>query len=456
MTNIKETILDYINNKDMDSLKQLINKAEDVEILYVIKELSPDEQVIVYRLLTKDRALFVFEQLGTNVQQKLLNSFTEDKAIETITELDPDDRVRLLDELPATVAKKLISALSTEEREITNILLGYEAETAGRIMTTEYICLKRDLTVDEALKRVKENAKEKETIYTLYVTDNSRKLEGVLSLKDLFIADSNSKIEDIMLKKVVKVSTDTDQEKVAKVLQEFDLLAIPVVDKEDRLVGIVTIDDAMDILEEEATEDIFDKAGLSDLTKKESNRSDVLINGSMWEIWKVRLPFLVITLFGGLLAGFVIEGFEETIQSIAVVAVFMPIIMDMGGNVGTQSSTVFARGLLLGQIRMKDIRKHLLKEMSVGLSIGAIVGISTGIVATLWQGIPELGLAVGLSLIITMTFATALGFIVPYVLIKLNIDQAAGTDPIITSIKDVTGLLVYFLLVDLFLGGLIY
>lgn len=455
MLNIKETILDYINNKDMDSLKQLINKTEAVEILYVIKDLSPDEQVIVYRLLTKDRALFVFEQLSTSLQQKLLSSFTEDKAIETITQLAPDDRVRLLDELPATVAKKLIGALSTEEREITNILLGYEAETAGRIMTTEYICLKRELTVDEALKRVKENAKDKETIYTLYITNSSRKLEGVLSLKDLFIADSNSKIEDIMQKKVVKVSTDTDQEKVAKILQEFDLLAIPVVDKEDRLVGIVTIDDAMDILEEEATEDIFDNAGLADLTKKESNRSDVLINGSLMQIWKVRLPFLVITLFAGLLAGAVIEGFEATLQSIAVVAVFIPVIMDMGGNIGTQSSTVFARGLLLGQIKMKDIKKHLLKEMSVGLSIGSLVGVSAGIVATIWQGIPELGMAVGLALIITMTIATILGFIVPYTLIKLNIDQAAGTDPIITSIKDVTGLLIYFVLVNYFLGHLL-
>lgn len=455
MSNIKDTIWNHLKNKEIDELKSLLKDIEDIEILSIIKDLSPQNQAIVYRLLNKDTALFVFEQLDTGFQQKLLNSFTEEKSIEIISDLAPDDRVRLLDELPATVAKKLIDSLSVEERKVTNILMGYEAETAGRIMTTEYIYLKRDETVDKALVKVREMAKDKETIYTLYVISNSMKLEGVLSLKDLLIADSNSKIEDIMSTKVIKVNTDTDQEKVVKRLKDYGLLAIPVVDKEDRLLGIVTIDDGMDILEEEATEDIFGSAGLTDLTRKESTKSDVLVNGSLWQIWKVRLPFLVITLLGGLLAGVVIQGFEDTLQSVAVVAVFIPVIMDMGGNVGTQSSTVFTRGLLLGHIKTENIFKHILKEIKVGLSMGTLVGITATIVATVWQGIPELGLAVGLSLMVTMTMATSLGFLVPYVLIKLNIDQAAGTDPIITSIKDVFGLLIYFLSVNYFVGHLL-
>lgn len=455
MPKFKETIWAHLENKDMESLKKLLSSAEDMEILDVIRELSAEEQVIVYRLLTKDRALLIFEQLDTSLQQKLLTSFTEERAIEMITELAPDDRVRLLDELPARVAKKLLESLSQEERKETNVLMGYEAETAGRIMTTEYIRLKRDYTVEEALKKIRETASEKETIYTLYVTNDERKLEGVLSLRELLIAPVKSKIEDIMQKKVIKVNTGTDQEEVAKVLQELDLLSIPVADKEDRLVGIITFDDAMDILQEEATEDIFDKAGLADLNVRESDRSERLVNGSVFQIWRVRLPFLIITMIGGLMAGGVIEAFEEALEAIAAVAIFIPVIMDMGGNAGTQSSTIFARGLILGHINTKKFVKHLGKETLVGLSMGVLVGIATGVIASVWQGIPELGIAVGLALAITMTLATTLGFFIPYTLFKLGIDQAAGADPIITTIKDISGLLIYFVLVTQFLGYLL-
>ncbi|SDK12584.1 magnesium transporter [Natronincola ferrireducens] len=420
-----------------------------------MRELSSEEQAIVYRLLSKDKALLVFEQLDTQLQQKLLSSFTEDKVIEMISELAPDDRVRLLDELPAKVTKKLIASLSPEERKETALLMGYEEETAGRIMTTEYVRLKRSYTASEALENIRIHAQDKETIYTIYITDDSRKLEGVLSLRELVMASPEIKLEDIMHKKVIKVATDTDQEEVARTLQELDLLALPVVDKENRLVGIITIDDAMDILEEETTEDIFDKAGLADLNRKESDRSERLVNGSVLQIWKVRLPFLIITMLGGLMAGVVIESFEEALEAIAAVAIFIPVIMDMGGNAGTQSSTIFARGLILGHINTKKFLKHLGKETFVGLSMGVLVGVVTGIIASVWQGIPELGIAVGLALAITMTLATALGFFIPYALFKLGIDQAAGADPIITTIKDISGLLIYFVLVTQFLGYLL-
>jgi len=452
---LNENILSYLKNKDMEKLKALLAEAEDIEVFHAFHSLSSEEQLIVFRLLTKDSALSIFELLDTDQQQNLLRSFTDEKAVEFINELAPDDRVKLLDELPAIVAKKLINALTPEERANTNILLGYEPETTGRIMTTEFITLKRGMTVEQALIKVRQQAKEKETIYILYVTSASRKLEGVLSLKELLIADCKSKIEDVM-SKAISVSTDTDQEEVANLLKELDLLAIPVVDKEERLVGIVTIDDAVDILEEEATEDIYDQAGLADITSKESNRSEVLISGSLWDIWKVRLPFLVITLVGALLAGMVIDGFEEILESILVVAVFIPLIMDMGGNVGTQSSTVFARGVVLGHIQIKHFFKHFLKEIGVGLSLGMVVGLISGIIAAFWTGLPMLGLAVGLSLIATMTLAALLGFLVPYVLVKFNMDQAAGSAPIITSIKDVLGLIIYFVFISIFLGHLLY
>ena len=456
--NVKEIVLSLLKTRDIGALKQTLNTASEVDLLNIIHGLSAENQFIVYRLLSKNKALFVFEQLDTTDQEELLQSFTEETAIEMISELDPDDRVRLLDELPAAVAKRMIAALSPAERAKTNLLLGYEAHTAGRIMTPEYVRLRKDMTVAEATDRIKSTAKDLEMIYTLYVTNYTRKLEGVISLRDLFFADADVKIETIMRDDFAKVSTDDDQEEAARLLQKMDLLAIPVVDKENRIVGIITVDDAMDIIEEETTEDIFNQAGLVNVSGTEFDRSDVLVNGSIWKIWKVRLPFLVITLAAGMLAGLVIGGFEEALMSTAAVAIFIPLIMDMGGNVGTQSSTVFARGLVLGHIDTKNFMKHFLKETGVGLSIGLLVGVVAGVVAgiisNMWQGQPMLGIAVGLALICTMTLAALLGFLVPFVLIKMNVDQAAGSAPIITSIKDISGLLIYFLLVNAFMGNL--
>ena len=452
---LKERVITCINGKDMDNLKILLTITDEAEVLQFFHELSGEEQVIVFRLLAKNKALSIFRKLGNVRQQNLLDAFANSRTNEVINEMAPDDRVRLLDELPADIARKIIDSLSPEERDATNILMGYEPKTAGRIMTTEYISLMKDTTQSQALKTVCQQAKDTEDIYTLFITDSAKKLEGVLTLKELLVADSDSTLERIMSRNAPSVSTGTDQEIVAKILQELDLLAIPVVDKEGLLVGIVTIDDAVDILETEATEDIFYQAGLGGVTDSESDRSEAMIRGSMWKIWRVRLPFLLITLAAGLLAGLVVAGFEEALESIAVVAIFIPLIMDMGGNVGTQSSTVFVRGVVLGHINTNKFLRHLLKEVGVGLSMGVMVGVAGGIIAAVWQGIPMLGFAVALSLIFTMTLAALLGFLVPYILIKLKVDQAAGSAPIITSIKDVAGLVIYFLLVIAFLGHMV-
>jgi len=448
-----KTVMGHIKFKDMNALKTLLNSANDVDVLDMVHELSTENQAVAFRLLSKDIALFVFERLETSIQQDLIRSFTEEAAIEMITELEPDERVRLFDEMPATFVKRMLSALSLEERAMTSLLMGYEAQTAGRIMTPEYVRISRSVTVAEALEKVKHNAKEKETIYTIYITDDSRRLEGVISLRDLWIADPAAKVEDVMESTVAKVTTDTDQEEVAKLLQKLDWLAIPVVDKENCLVGIVTIDDAVDILEEEATEDIFDAAGFADIAGKEADRSEVLTKGSLLKIWAVRLPFLIITLAAGMLAGLILEGFEAILESVVIVAFFIPLIMDMGGNVGTQSSTVFARGVVLGHINIQYFAKAFVKEFGVGISMGALVGAIAGIIISFWLGIPMLGLAVGIALVATMTLAAVLGFLVPYVLIKLKVDQAAGSAPVITSIKDISGLFIYFGLVALLMSG---
>lgn len=454
MDKLEKKIWTYLKTKDYDELKSVLSKLDVIEILDIMRDLLPEEQVILYRLLSKDTALTVFEELDTYLQQKLLASFNETKAKEIIADMRPDDRVRLLEELPAAVAKRLTASLSPESRLTTSLLMGYEEETAGRIMTPEYVKLKKDFTAEESLYKIR-NTKNKETFYSIYVVDDTGKLEGVLSLKDLVMASPETKIKDIMSTKIIKVYTDTDQEESARTLQEFHFLALPVVDKEERLVGIITIDDAMDVIEEETTEDIFDKAGLIDLTHRETDRSNRLVNGSLLDVWKVRLPFLIITMIGGLLAGAVIGVFEDTLEAIAAIAIFIPVIMDMGGNAGTQSSTIFTRALILGHINIRKFWKHLGNEVLVGLSMGVIVGVTTGIIAGIWQGMPQLGLSVGLALTITMTLATTLGFFIPFVLVKIGVDQAAGADPIITTIKDISGLVIYFLLVRQFLAYLL-
>ena len=451
---IYEKALKMLAEENISALKNLLNEEDLVDLVQLMRQLDPDLRVICFRLLNKDLAMNLFERLEVELQEELITDFAESEANETFKELAPDDRVRLLDELPARVAKKLLQNLSKEERDQTSELLGYEDETAGRMMTPEYVRFRQGTTVQEAIEKLRVVGEEKETIYNIYVTDQTRILEGTISLEDLLMAEPDQKIEEIMDDDPISVTTTMDQEEVARILQDQDMLAVPVVDKENRLVGLVTVDDALDVLEEETTEDIFEMAGLSALREEEAGKSRRVIDGSLPEIWRVRIPFLLIALGGGLMAGVVIEGFEETLEAIAAVAIFIPLIMDMGGNVGTQSSTIFARGLVLGHINVRRFLKYFFKEMAVGITMGTLLGLPAGIIAYWWQAEPGFGLAVGISLALTVTLASTLGFLIPFILFKLNLDQAAGSDPIITTLKDITGLIIYFMSVQIFLSHL--
>lgn len=460
MSEFVQEILNLLENKQMKSLKNLLNQHEAQDLVPVLDSLGAEnrwkDMVVLLRLLNKDLCLEVFEKLSVDVQEKLIHSFTDNRINEIIEGMEPDDRARLLDELPAKVTKRLLNIMTPVERNKTALLLGHKPQTAGRIMTPEYVSLKEDMTPDQALERIRAMRKSAETIYVLYVTDANRRLLGVLSLGDLVTADKASRIKDIMNESVIKVQTDTDQEEVAHLLKDKDLLAVPVVDSEERLVGIVTMDDAMDVLEEETTEDMFKKVGIGPMIyKTEEARSSRMVTGSLLSVWKVRLPFLIITLMGGLMAGAVINAFEATLEAVVALAIFIPVIMDMGGNVGTQSSTIFTRAFVLGQINMHRFFRHFFREVGIGASMGLLLGIAAFLVALAWQGVPELGLTVGLALFCTVTLATALGFLTPFVLIKLGMDQAAGSDPIITTIKDISGLAIYFFLAHMFLGHLL-
>ncbi len=456
MVQIMENIKTLIEKKDLTKLNKVLQEVDLMTIVALLEEFREEdrkeEMGLIFRLLEKEKSIEVFDRLSFPFQEVLIDSLADDKVNEIISEMEPDDRARILDELPARVAKKLLNALDKDERKKTANLLGYAPETAGRIMNPEYTRLRDNETAGEGLEKIKKIAEDREIIYTIYVTDEERKLRGVLSLRELLRADPQEKIGDIMHEDVISVTTDTDQEEVARLLQERDLIAIPVVDREHRLVGIVTFDDAMDIIEEETTEDIFQTAGL--IPRRESDRSERLISGPIFHSWKVRLPFLIITMIGGLLAGVVIDSFEASLQAVTALAVFIPVIMDMGGNIGTQSSTIFTRALVLGQIDTKRFLKHLAREIWVGASMGLLLGIIVFAITSFWQGIAQLGLVVSLALFLTLTLATGLGFIVPYVLYKFGMDQAAGSVPFITTIKDISGLLIYFVLANQFLGYL--
>jgi len=456
MEEIKDLILGYIESKDINALKQVLIDTPEHEVLDVMQMLDEHEQAIVFRLLPKEKSLYVFENLETSDQEHLLGSLTHERAIELVEWLDPDDRVRLLDELPTEVTKKLVARLSADERAATNLLMGYEPETAGRIMTPNFVRLRRNLKASEALEKIKRKAYDHETIYSLYVTDTKGKLEGIVSLRRLLIAGADEKLEDFMTTEFTSVSTSTDQEEVARLLQKRDILAIPVVDKDGCIVGIITVDDAIDILQEEATEDIFSQAGL---TSKETNLSETLIKGKLWSIWKIRMPFLLFTLVGGFIAGFVIGNFESAIESLVIAVFFIPVVLDMGGSTGVQSATIFTRASILGHIEKKRIMKHISRETFIGFTMGVFTGVLCCGIAFLWQGVIaarplmealSVSIAVGSSLIIVMTLAALIGFIVPYILIKLKMDQAAASGAIITTIKDISGLLIYFGLVLLF------
>jgi magnesium transporter len=418
-------------------------------IANLVEQLNEEPQAVVYRLLPKDTALEVFEELDVDLQQTLIQSFRIDKAAEYFRFLEPDDKAALMDELPAKVARLLLSRIPKEDHDMVMLLMGYEDGTAGRMMTPKYYRFTPDMTVAQALEKIRNSKEDVEAIYHLYVTDAKRLLLGEILLRDLIFEDADKQLNQIMTKDPISVLATMDDDDVASILQEYDLLAIPVVDNEHRLIGVVTVDDAMDVLEEESVDQALNKAGLIEFSSKESDRSRLLTNGSILDAWKIRVPFLLITLLGGLSAGIILEGFENELAKAAQLAFFIPMIMGMGGNVGTQSSTIFTRALTLGQINLKQFLQHFLREISVGISIGLILALLAGALILAWQQDTNLALVVSTSLLAAITIASSLGYFVPFILNKVGLDQAAGADPIIMTIIDITGITIYFLLASL-------
>jgi magnesium transporter len=426
---------------DLNQLKCDLNCLQPVDVGEYITQLPEKQRAIAFRLLNKDQAIDVFEYLPTEVQEDLINSLHDAQVVDLVEEMSPDERAELFDELPAGVVKRLLQQLSSEQRQATATILGYPEGTAGRVMTTEYVRLRRGLTVGEALSKIRLQDEDKETIYYAYVTDDNRKLVSVVSLRQLLFTFPDVLIKDIASPHVVKVRTETSQEEVARIMQRYDLIAMPVVDREDRLVGIITIDDVVDILEEEATEDIQKLAGVSG--------DEEALSSPLMTIRK-RLPWLlgIMGLYIG--AASAIAPFQQVIAAVPVLAVIMPIFSNTGGTVGIQALTVTIRGLGVGEVTPEDTVKILRKELLAGLGTALALGIAMIALSLIWAKPQErwVALIAGVVMATNTMVAVTLGTLLPMGLKYLKLDPALMSGPLVTTMLDTIGFLTFLSMIS--------
>lgn len=456
------------NTATLTEIRQLLEQEKQGRLRELCESLHPASLADYLNRLDAPELYALFEILSTNAQAETLMLIEEERRGELVrrlpvralarivTRMHHDDRVDLLQELSEETASQVLQAIASSERKDMMRLGKYEEGTVGAITTTEYVRLTPEMDTDQAIDQMRRQALDMETIYYGYVIDEWGRLLGTVSLKDLIMSRPEARVEDVMHTDVVYADAEDDEMIAARKLSRYDLMALPVLNGGGQMLGIATFDDLIDVMEEEASETMYRKAGIGGADETDVIFSEKLTKGSIWYSVRVRVAFLLVTLVGGLLVGGVIDQFEQTLEAIIAAAVFIPLIMDMGGNIATQSTTIFARGLALGHIRLEQIRFHILREMTIGLVIGVGLGLIAGFVAYYWQGLPnglpELGLAVGLSLAVLMPLATLLGFFLPWLLLKLGFDHAPGADPFITTIKDFTGLALYFALVTYLVG----
>ena len=437
MDEFVQTVKGLLEAKQWQELKDLLAPKNPNDLAHALAEFTPPERVVLFRLLEKEEAAEVFEYLPLEEQQELLGSFKQEQLREIVEHMSPDDRAYLLDEVPAKVAKKLLGLLTPEERAATALLLGYGENTAGRIMTPEYVDLKSSASVAQALEKIRRVGLDKETIYYVYVIDEKRRLIGIVSLRQLVLADPQTRVADIMEQDLIFAHTNDDQEEVAHKIQKYDLLALPVVDREDRLVGIVTHDDIIDIIQEEVTEDIY-RLGAMEVPEQSYFKSRIVAVSSH------RLGWLLFLLVANTITGNIIIHYSNLLESVIALAAFVPLLTGSGGNIGSQTSTVFVRGIALKEITAKNAVHLIFREVWVGLLLGALLGTIVIFWAYWLQGNWWVSIAVGLSLWLISTLATFFGSIWPLVFKRIGLDPAMVSAPFISTVVDVLGALTYF------------
>lgn len=431
-------LMELLEEKQLRALKEVLVEMNEVDIASFIEELDSEKTVVVYRMLPKELASDVFACLPVEKQQHIINSITDYELSAIVNDLFVDDAVDMLEELPANVVKRVLKNSTPDTRKLINQFLKYPENSAGSIMTAEYVGLKKNMTVEQAFAYIRKHGVDKETIYTCYVMDGRRSLEGVVTVKDLLMNPYEEIIGNIMDTHVIKAVTTDDQEEVAESFRKYDLLSLPVVDHENKLVGIVTVDDVVDVMEEEATED-FEKMAAMIPSEKPYLKTSVI------ELAKNRLPWLMVLMVSSMITGGILGKYEEAFAVIPLLVTFVPMLTDTGGNAGSQSSTMVIRGMALGEVEPRDIFKVIWKEMRVGLIVGILLALVNFLRLTLqFPGQELICLTVVLSLMATVIIAETIGCTLPMLAQMLHLDPAIMAAPMITTIVDAVCLMIYF------------
>ncbi len=444
---MNEEIFELIGEKKYARLRELLSEMNPADIAQILEDVPERELPVIFRILPKELAAEVFVEMDSQMQQLLIEAFSDTELREVMDELFMDDTVDIIDEMPATVAKRILSQTDANTRKMINQLLAYPDDSAGSIMTTEYVDLKKNMTVDAAFDRIRKIGLDTETIYTCYVTDASRRLLGIVTVKDLLLNEKTCIIGDIMDENIIFANTLDDKEEVAGQFEKYDLMALPVVDKENRLVGIITVDDAIDVIQDEATEDIEKMAAILPSDK-------TYFRTGVFSTFKARIPWLLLLMISATFTGAIISGFEEKLTVLPALIAFIPMLMDTGGNSGSQSSVTIIRCISLGDIEFKDIGRVIWKELRVALCCSAV--LATVNFAKMWlvdylmlhtfdpgRQFAEIGV-VCITLFFTVIVAKLIGCVLPIIAKKIGFDPAVMASPFITTIVDAISLFIYF------------
>lgn len=443
---LEEKFKELIKNKQLKEAKALIENLNEVDVAFLIDELDPTTGTVVFRMLPKDIAADVFANFDREQQQAIIRSSTDAEIKAIMDELYFDDKVDMLEEMPSNVVNSLLKYSAPEERNLINQFLKYPENSAGSLMTIEYVSLKKEMTIEESFRKIKREGIDKETIYTLYVTDDYRRLIGILSLRELIVAPAETKISELMRSEVVYVHTHDDQEDVANIFRKYGFEAIPVVDNEKRIVGIITYDDIIDIIEAETNEDFQVMAAITP-------SEDEYLETSVLSLAKHRIMWLMVLMISSTITQRIIAGYESYLYSVAGLSTFIPMLMDTGGNSGSQSSTLVIRGLATGDIKPKDWYKVMWKEFRIAMVVGIVLSIISYFKIIYFDKMPnDIALTVSITLIFAVMTAKVVGGALPIAAHKLKLDPAIMASPLITTIADATSLVVYFILAQSIIG----
>ncbi|HZK03879.1 MAG TPA: magnesium transporter [Bacteroidaceae bacterium] len=444
MVEFKNNFQIYFENKNWRALKQKINEHDVIQIAQLMEELSESEEIILFRLLSREQAKEVFQLLSYDKQEEIIEGLAHNskEVSNLINDLEPDDRTAFFEELPGKVAQRLMQLLSPEERNITIQLLGYPEDSIGRLMTPEYIAIKSDYTVEQAFTHIRKFGRDSETLNVIYIVDREWKLIDDIKIKDLILASPDQIVADLMDRKFVALNVLDEQESAIKIFNDYDRVALPVVNTEGVLLGIITFDDILDLAEEESTEDFhkfgsFQKAIANPLKER------------VFSLYKSRIVWLVALVFMNIFSGAAISSFEGLIESMVSLVFFLPLLIDSGGNAGSQSATLMIRSLAIGDVKLSDWYKLIGKELIVSLLLGVTMGFAVALIASFRA--PEIVLVVAMSMVSTVMIGSMIGLLLPFIFTKLKMDPAAASAPLITSIADICGVIIYFSIATWFL-----